>query len=627
MLRSHRLVLCAALMLSAAVPALAAPAARDADGGSAPWDTDFLPPVPAWRGASEKLLVKAGDPWATPAELTGLTATPSYDETRAFIDRLVAASPLLRQEVFGVSPEGREMVAVLAAKGLVDGRPDPAKPLLLVQAGIHAGEIDGKDAGLMLLRDITQRGKDGLLDRVNLLFVPIFNVDGHERAGAYNRPNQRGPMNQGWRTTAQNLNLNRDYGKLDTPEMRAMIALIGKYQPDLYLDIHVTDGMDYAYDITFGNDEAPGGDQGAGTPFSPAIDHWLAGPFKAAETEALTKAGHIPGPLVTEVDGRKPEDGITGGTTPLRFSIGYGNLVHIPTVLVENHALKPYRQRVLGTYILIERALTLLADQGAALRQAVASDRARRPDPIPVAFEAEKTPSDTIDFKTMRHEAYLSAASGGTEVRWLGRPGPTVRMPVYGDHPSARVSRPRAYWVPATKPEIIERLRLHGLALETLDQPRDVTVDSVRLVEPKLATEANEGHVMLDKAGYTHETRTVRYPKGSVRVPTDQPLGDLAAALLEAESSESFLAWGFFPEILQRTEYIEPYAIAPLAERMLAASPALKAEFEAKLKADPAFAASPDKRLAWFYERTPYSDAAYLRYPVGREMAGREMGR
>ncbi|MBB6253492.1 M14 family metallopeptidase [Nitrospirillum iridis] len=608
--------LCAALLLSV-VPATLAERAKAA----APWDTDFLPPLPAWHGASERLVAKADDPWITPAEATGLTATPSYAETRAYLDRLVAAAPtLLRQEVFGVSPEGRELVAVLAAKGLVDGpgggKPDLAKPLLLVQAGIHAGEIDGKDAGLMLLRDITQRGKDNLLDRVNLLFVPIFNVDGHERAGPYNRPNQRGPVNQGWRTTAQNLNLNRDYGKLDTPEMRAMIALIRRYQPDLYLDIHVTDGMDYAYDITFGNDEGASGDL-----YSPAIDRWLAGPFKAAVAQALTKAGHIPGPLVTEADGRKPEGGITGGTTPLRFSIGYGNLVHIPTVLVENHSLKPYRQRVLGTYILVERALTLLADQGGALRQAIAADRARRPASLAVAFEAEKTPTGGVDFKTMAHEAYTSPASGGTEVRWLGRPGPTVRMPVYLDHPSVSVARPAAYWVPATKPEIIERLRLHGLAMETLDQPRDITLDTVRLTDPKLATETNEGHVMLDSAGYAHETRTVRYPKGSVRVPTDQPLGDLAGQLLEAESTESFLAWGYFPEILQRTEYIEPYAIAPLAERMLAADPALKAAFEAKLAADPAFAASPDQRLAWLYDRTPYSDAAYLRYPVGREVA------
>src|SRR3712207_487685 len=162
--------------------------------------------------------------------------------------RLDAASPLIRMERFGKTAQGRDLWVVTAARG---GRLDPKKPTGLAQGGIHSGEIDGKDAGLMLLRDIAFRGKAGLLDRANFLFVPVFNADGHERTSPYNRPNQRGPASQGWRTTAQNLNLNRDYAKADSPEMRAMLALLRKYDPDLYLDLHVTDGVDYQHDITF----------------------------------------------------------------------------------------------------------------------------------------------------------------------------------------------------------------------------------------------------------------------------------------------------------------------------------------------------------------------------------------
>jgi murein tripeptide amidase MpaA len=177
-----------------------------------------------------------------------LRTTPSYAETRAFIDRLVASAPrLLRIETFGRSSEGRELYAVIASRG--DGR---RRPAVLAQAGIHAGEIDGKDAGLMLLRDIAQRGRADLLDRADLVFVPIFNVDGHERSSRFSRPNQRGPQEQGWRTTARNLNLNRDYLKADTPEMQAMLGLLRRVDPALYLDIHVTDGVDYQYDITYG---------------------------------------------------------------------------------------------------------------------------------------------------------------------------------------------------------------------------------------------------------------------------------------------------------------------------------------------------------------------------------------
>ena len=184
----------------------------------------FLPPPPAWQGASEKLIAPASDPWITPSEQTGLTATPTFDETIAWLSKVDAKSPWVRMKNMGVTPQGRELKAVIISKDT--GALAASKPVFLVQAGIHSGEIDGKDAMLMLIRDICFKGRDELIDKVNIVFVPVFNADGHERSGIYSRPNQRGPVNMGWRNTAQNLNLNRDYMKADAPEMQAMLALI-----------------------------------------------------------------------------------------------------------------------------------------------------------------------------------------------------------------------------------------------------------------------------------------------------------------------------------------------------------------------------------------------------------------
>lgn len=192
-------------------------------------------------------------------------------------------------------------------------------------------------------------------------------------------------------------------------------------------------------------------------------------------------------------------------------------------------------------------------------------------------------------------------------------------MPFYGSHPSLTLRRPAAYWVPSYRTDIIERLAIHGIQMETVTAPRTVDVEMLRLEDPRLATRANEGHVAVAISGVTPQRKSWTFPTGSVRVPTDQPLGDIIVLLLEPQSSESFFAWGFFPEVLSRVEYIEGYAIAPLAERMLAADPALKAEFEARLAAEPAFAADGDARLQWFYERTPFYDDHYRLYPVGRE--------
>jgi hypothetical protein len=180
------------------------------------------------------------------------------------------------------------------------------------------------------------------------------------------------------------------------------------------------------------------------------------------------------------------------------------------------------------------------------------------------------------------------------------------------------VQLPRAWWVPASEPQVIERLKLHGIAFETIDAPRTLKLDMVRLADPKLGA-PNEGHVPLS-AKFIHEAREETMPPGSVRVPAAQPRALLAAALLEAESPDSMLAWNYFPGILQRTEYIEGYAIAPLADRMLAEDPGLRAEFEKRLAADKMFAQDGNARLAWFYERTLYYDQRYLLYPVGREL-------
>jgi hypothetical protein len=608
-------VLIAALAALFSSPAMSDPSSSIPN--ARPWDQPFLPPAPAWDGASRALLRPASDPWASAFEQDPAhDFSPDYADTRAWFERLDKASGLIRIEQFGVSPEGRPIYAVIASK---DGKAfDPTKPVMLVQAGIHPGEIDGKDAGMMLLRDIAFYGKDGLLDRVNLILIPILSVDGHERASPYSRPNQRGPRIQGWRNTATNQNLNRDYMKLDQPEMQAVRALIVKYRPDLYVDVHVTDGIDYQYDVTYGYN----GEDGVWSR-SPAIAGWLDAAFKPAINAALEAQGHIPGELVFAIDDRDPKKGLSDGGLGERFSNGWGSAAHIPTILIENHSLKPHEQRVLGTYVFLEAALRLLADQGGDLRAAIGKDSALRPAEIPTNFVSTDTPTATRAFKGILFERYDSPASGGSEIRWLGKPDPQPwLMPFYGSRPTLTLKRPAAYWIPGYRKDLIERLRIHGVVMEPMTAPRTVPVEMLRLVDPRVAPRTNEGHVQISVEAVKAESRDWTFSPGSVRVSTDQPIGDVVVLLLEPQSSESFFAWGLIPEVLNRVEYIEGYAIAPLADRMLAADPALKAAFEAKLAADPAFAADPDARLGWFYERTPYFDDHYLLYPVARELAG-----
>src|SRR5437868_7422912 len=187
--------------------------------------------------------------WATPAEKSDYRTTPRYDETMAYIRRVAAAAPKqVKIETFGVTPEGRDLVDVMVSR---DGLFDPSalhkasRPVVLIQNAIHAGEMDGKDSCLALLRDmVITKSRARLLDRAVVVILPIYNADGHERVSPYNRINQNGPEEMGWRTQSQNLNLNRDYLKADAPETRAFLKLWNRLLPDYFVDDHVTDGAD-----------------------------------------------------------------------------------------------------------------------------------------------------------------------------------------------------------------------------------------------------------------------------------------------------------------------------------------------------------------------------------------------
>lgn len=565
-----------------------------------------LPPTIAWSGKSEALIARPGDPWITPAEAAGFKATPRYAEVRAWLERLDAASPLITLGTFGRTTEGRDLLYVRASKG------GAGKPVVLVQAGIHAGEIDGKDAGLMLLRDIALRGKADLLDTVDLVFVPIYNIDGHEQMSAYNFPHIRGPAEKGRDANARNIDLNRDYGKIDAPETRAMIGLIRSLDPILYIDCHVSEGFDMQYDVTFTY-------AGWGTyARHRATADWLEGRFGPAVTNALTAAGHIPIKYPSPIDTRQPDKGIRQSPEGPRYSTGYGDFIAMPTVLVENHMLKPYRQRVLGTYVLLEAALRIAATDADRIAAAKAQDRASRPATLMTRWTPAAKPIGWIErFKGVGFDTYMSPASGRMEQRWNGKPI-TFRMPIIGQTPTEIVRLPKAWWVPAAQTEVIDRLRVHGIAFETLAAPRTLTLDRVRLVDPKLG-QPLEGRYPIT-ADFVHEPARTEMPAGSVRVPADQPLGLLAAALLEPESQDSFLAWGFFPEMLGAAPNTDAFVLAALGDKLLANDPAVKARFEAKLRAEPAFAADPDARLAWLYAQAGPGHPYPLRYPIAREV-------
>lgn len=316
------------------------------------------------------------------------------------------------------------------------------------------------------------------------------------------------------------------------------------------------------------------------------------------------------------IDAKDFSKGIHGWTASPRFSNGYGDVRHLPTVLVENHSLKPYRQRVLGTYILLEQSLKLLNEQGKALILARQADLQARPQRMILSYATSEQP-DYTDFKGVSYQIKQSAISGDSYVAWTGQPKLYEKLPVYWDKVAQNeIAIPKAYWLPPEQHTAIARLKLHGIEFTVLNKAEKVSVQQLSVTSHKFAAKPFEGRFMLQDVSFNRSNISRMLGAGWVKVDTDQQLGRLAVALLEPTAPDSLFSWGFFPSMFERTEYFEPYAIEPIIKRMLQQQPELQQQFEQALAKDESLKNNPRGRYNWFYRQTPFYDNQYLKYPV-----------
>lgn len=564
------------------------------------------------------LLAGTPSPLSTVAERSGFTRTGRYDEVERLCHEFAARYPKqVRCETFGVTPEHRPMQVLIAS---ADGTLSPElarqrkRSVVMAQGGIHAGEIDGKDAGFLLLRELLEgKAGQGVLEKVTFVFVPVFNVDGHERVSAFNRPNQRGPEQMGWRVNAQNLNLNRDYAKADTPEMRAMLRLLGAWDPILYLDLHVTDGSKFQHEVAILLEP-----QNAGAENMRPVGRAA----REAVFAELKREGHTPLEFYPSlIDEDDPSSGFKLGVSPPRFSQGYWSLRNRFGVLVETHSWKTYPVRVKTTHDVLLAFLEQAAQHGGEwLDAAAAADAAdRHPASLAVPLTWETTPeSHPIDFLGYAYTREPSEVSGKYWVRYDESKPAIWRVPYFSVLQPKEVATAPAggYVVHAGFADLVaERLRLHGFRYDVLVAPRTVELEVYRSHDPQFAKRSFEGHQTVELPG-TWQKEQVLVPAGSLYVPADQPGRTLLAELLDPAGPDSLGQWGYFNPMFEQKEYLEDYVVEAFAREAMKKDPKLRKAFEAKLKTDPAFAKDPRARLRFFAERHPAWDKLLGRYPV-----------
>lgn len=554
--------------------------------------------------------------WRTPAEISDYTRTPDYAETLAWLKALDARCAAIELSEFGRSAQGRDLPLVVAAR---PGHADPRTAqragdnIVLIQAAIHPGENEGKDALMILLRELcfAPEGRRWLAHST-LLLMPIFNVDGHERRGPFNRINQNGPAELGWRTTATNLNLNRDYVKADTPEMRAWLRVFNAWQPHLVIDLHNTDGADYVYDSTYIIEQGPH--------VPAALSQWQDQALLGRAFAAVGEDGFKLAPYIQLVDATEPTAGIVRFIASPRFSSGYALARHRVGLIVENHMLKDFRRRTLVSVALLRAVLDELAARPKALPAAVAAAEAearRMQEGVPLGVRV----ADSTRMGELEGYAYtrsLSEISGAVWIRYRQEQPQTWRLPIRDQvEVSLAVTPPAAWIIPAEWHSVIERLDAHGVESHTLAAAQNLPVELDRATRIAYATRPFEGRFMSTEIEVEPVRRTQNFVAGSRVVPYAQNAGRLALHMLDPRGPDSLLRWGFFHSRFEDKEYFEPRVMESLAREILAERPELRAAFEAKL-ADPAFAGSADARLRFFYEQSPWYDRERNVIPVAR---------
>lgn len=476
----------------------------------------------------------------TRPERTDGAETSSHADVLAFLDSLQARGAGLRVGTLGTSTEGRRLPLVIAARPMVASPAEAqrsGRPVIWLQGNIHSGEVEGKEAVQMLLRDLTVGPLQPLLDSVIVVAVPIYNADGNEQLGpgARHRPGQEGPAIVGRSTTATGLNLNRDYVKLEAAETRAALAAITAWDPDLFIDLHTTNGSYHGYALTYSpglNPNETPGNAWIRETFLPEIRRRM----QARHGFATFPYGNF--------RNQTPDSLILGWETydaRPRFGTNWMGLRGRMAILSEGYSNDPFARRIAATYAFVREILSLAAAQGAAIRGfARAGDAAR---PAAVAVRSRYAPPTV---QPVIAELTEPDGDGAGSYARRKRTGDfrTIRMPVFDRFEPARTERrPVAYLLPSSLPQVAELLRRQGVVVERLRAPWAGAAERFRVDSLVVAPFVFEGHRTVTTEGTWQAAAPYEAAAGSWIVRTDQPLGTLAAYLLEPASEDGVGTW------------------------------------------------------------------------------------
>jgi hypothetical protein len=508
----------------------------------------------------------------TTAEASDFKSTSTYDDVVKFMKAVDEASPIVFYTTYGTTTEGRAMPLAIVGTGLKDGTPASVKASgklrVHIQANVHAGEVEGKESSLILLREFALGQHADWLQSSVFLITPDYNADGNEKFAPNNRQRQNGPINgMGTRANAQNLNINRDYMKLDTPEAKAFVKLWNDYDPHVGFDLHTSDGSAHGYYLTYSPPLNPDTD--------PAIlkimtDEWF--PFVTKNMKA--KHGwdsFYYGNASTPGGGRGRGRGAPGAdTTPAptpapqappgprqwstfdhvpRFHNNYVGLRNRFALLSEAYAYATFEDRIKATNYFLEEALTFAHQNAARLKKTIADADRERVTGAMLATSATLKRGGMVEILMGEVENETNPVSGGIMNRRKDVVKPEQMVDMMWFEPATTETVPSAYYIPADATKAIELLKAHGIQMHAVTRP----VKGVEgfTIDANTGGQNFEGHAMRKIVGTWKPDPDATVPAGAWEVPMTQPLTRLAFYLIEPASDDGLVAWNFLDDQLK----------------------------------------------------------------------------
>ena len=492
---------------------------------------------------------------------------------------------------------------------------EQGKSILLINNSIHPGEPAGIDASLQFADDIL-RNKNGIseiLENTVIVIIPAYSIGGLLHRSAFNRANQTIPYETGFRGNAANLDLNRDFTKCDSENAKSFTRIFHKWDPDVFLDTHTTNGSDHQYSVTL---IAPQPDL-----FPPTQEKFLREKMIPDLFSNMKKGDYELIPYVSWMY-RDPKWGIKMTQESPRYSSGYASLFNSYGMMTENHIYKDYPDRVKSCYQFIDVLAKFTSEN---TKEIITSRKKGIEESIsakahPISFELDTTIYREIEFKGYEvDENQVSELTGLTRFGY-DRTKPYTNFVKYYDVYNAveKVQIPEYYILPQAWKNIVDRIKLNKIEFQTFSKDTVLEVEIDYIDEFSNAPRPYNGHYFHDKVSTKSEKQKIRYYSGDIIIPVRQKGMKYLIEMFEPKASDSFFRWNFFDNILDNREYFSPYGFEENAIKYLEEHPEFKEKFLEKQKSDPEFANNHRAQLAYIYDNTEWSEETFKRYPVSR---------